>query len=308
MQTSKLLLGVQKNISLKNYTTFRIGGSANYFFIAKTKKDIMEAIKMAKQLNLLFFVLGSGSNLLVSDEGFDGLVIKIKNQKLKNPCLPAGKKNQKSKIIDAEAGVFLNQIVILALKNNLSGLEWAAGIPGTVGGAIYGNAGAFGKSIGDSIEEVEIFDTKDLEIKTFKNKDCKFGYRDSIFKNKKNLIILSVILQLKKGNEKVIQEKMKKYLEHRRETQPLNYPSAGSIFKNPKGLFTAEFIEKCGLKDKRIGDVKISEKHANFIINLGQGKANDVIKLIKLIKKRVKEKFDIVLQEEIQFLGFKTKD
>jgi UDP-N-acetylmuramate dehydrogenase len=287
-----LLPGIKKNVPLKNHTTFKIGGKAKYFFIAKTKRNIIKAISVAKKLGLPFFVLGGGSNLLVSDLGYKGLVIKIQDTKYEilNTKIYAG------------AGVLLSKPVAESINRGLAGLEWAVGIPGTVGGAIYGNAGAFGKSIGDSIEEVEIFDTKDLEIKTFKNKDCKFGYRDSIFKNKKNLIILSAVLQLKKGNEKVIQEKMKKYLEHRRESQPLNYPSAGSIFKNPKGFFAAELVEKCGLKGKRIGNVKISEKHANFIVNLGQGRAKDVKKLINLVKKEVKEIFGVVLEEEIQYL------
>jgi len=249
---------------------------------------------MAKKSNLPFFILGGGSNILVSDKGYNGLVIKIKNQKSKI----------KNNRILAEAGLALNRLVELSLKNNLTGMEWAVGIPGTIGGAIYGNAGAFKKSMKDLIKEVEVFDTKDEKIKIFKNKDCKFGYRDSIFKKKKNLIILSASLQLKKGKKMKIKEKIKRYLNYRKETQPLNFPSAGSIFKNPKNFYAGFLIEKCGLKGKRIGNAKISEKHANFIVNLGNGKAKDVKKLIKLIKKKVKNKFKIELEEEIQYLSF----
>jgi UDP-N-acetylmuramate dehydrogenase len=184
------------------------------------------------------------------------------------------------------------------------GLEWAVGIPGTVGGAIYGNASAFNKSIGENVSEVEVFDIRNKIIKIFKIKNCKFSYRESIFKNNKNLIILSVKLRPKKGNKEKIKQKMRTYLNHRIETQPLNFPSIGSIFKNPKGFFAAELIEKCGLKGKKIGDVKISEKHANFIINLGKGKARDVVKLINIIKKKVRKKFGIILEEEIIYLGF----
>ena len=255
----------RKNVPLKNYTTFKIGGPAKYFFEAKRKEELIEAIKLAKKLELPFFILGGGSNLLVSDKGFDGLVIKF--------------------------GQPLSSYVS-------KGLEWAVGIPGTVQGAVYSNAGAFKKSIKDVVKEVEVFDTKTEKIKNFKSKDCKFGYRDSIFKKNKNLIILSVKIKSKKSNRK----KIKQYLDYRKKTQPLNFPSAGSIFKNPRGFFAADLIERCGLRGKRIGKVKISEKHANFIVNLGNGKAKDVKKLIKLAKQKVKSKFGIVLKEEIQLL------
>lgn len=290
----KLLPGIKENVSLKKYSTFKIGGRAKHFFAAKTKNDLVRAINTATCFKLPFFILGNGSNLLISDKGFKGLVIKIQMSKIK--C-------QKDKIY-AEAGAPLGQLVDIALKNNLSGLEWAVGIPGSLGGAIYGNAGAFGKSIGDSIAEVEVFDTKNRKIKFFKNKDCKFNYRESVFKKNKNFIIISVKLKLKKDDRKKITNKIREYLIHRLKTQPLNLPSIGSIFKNPKGFFAAELIEKCGLKGKTVGDAKISEKHANFIVNLGRGKAKDIIKLIKLIKKKVKEKFGVILEEEIIYLGF----
>ena len=290
----KLLPGVRENISLKNYNTFKIGGKTRYFFAAKNKDKLVSAILVAKKLKLPFFILGNGSNLLVSDKGFKGLVVKIKSGMWK----VEGSKTY------AEAGVFLTQLLTLALKNNLTGLEWAIGIPGTLGGAIYGNAGAFGKSMSNIVKEVEVYDTNNRKIKILKNKDCKFGYRQSIFKNNKNLIIISAKLRLKKGNKEKIKQKMRAYSNHRVRTQPLKFPSIGSIFKNPKGLFAAELIEKCGLKGKRTGNVQVSEKHSNFIINLGKGKARDVLKLINLIKKRVKEKFEVNLEEEIIYLGF----
>ena len=255
----------RKNVPLKNYTTFKIGGPAKYFFEAKRKEELIEAIKLAKKLELPFFILGGGSNLLVSDKGFDGLVIKF--------------------------GQPLSSYVS-------KGLEWAVGIPGTVQGAVWSNAGAFEKSMKDVVKEVEVFDTKTEKIKNFKSKDCKFGYRDSIFKKNKNLIILSVKIKSKKSNRK----KIKQYLDYRKKTQPLNLPSAGSIFKNPPAKSAGELIEKCGLKGKRIGNVKISEKHANFIVNLGNGKAKDVKKLIKIIKNKVKNKFGVTLKEEIVVL------
>jgi len=313
MKIEKKLPGVKKNILLKNYTTFLIGGPAKYFFQAKTKRDLILAVKIAKKFRLPFFVLGGGSNLLVSDKGFKGLVIKILNSKFE--ILNGARRRREgggrvSSKIFTEAGTLLGHLVNATTRVGLTGLEWAVGIPGTVGGAVRGNAGAFRKSMKDIIKTVEAFDTKTGKIKILKNKDCKFGYRDSIFKKNKNLIILSAVLQLKKGRhppatrKKKIKNKIKKNLKQRKETQPLNFPSAGSIFQNPPGFSAGELIEKCGLKGKRIGNVKIFEKHANFIVNLGGGKGKDVMGLIKIIKNKVKNKFGIVLEEEVQFLGF----
>jgi len=257
----------QRNILLRDYTTFKIGGRAKYFFAAKTKTELISAIKLAKEKKLPFFILGGGSNLLVSDRGFNGLVIKF------------------------------GQPLSLYVSR---GLEWTVGIPGTVQGAVWGNAGAFKKSMKDVVESVEVFNTETGTVKIFKNKDCQFSYRNSIFRKKNNLIILSVKIKLKKNNTK----KIKQYLNYRKKTQPLNFPSAGSIFKNPNGFSAGELIEKCGLKGKKIGNVKISEKHSNFIVNLGNGKAKEVIKLIKLIKQKIKKKFGIELEEEIVILSY----
>jgi UDP-N-acetylmuramate dehydrogenase len=321
MDIKKDLPGVKENVLLKNFTTFRIGGKAKYFFLAKSKEDLIKAILLAKKFNLPFFILGGGSNLLVSDKGYNGIVIRFQISNFRF---------QKNKII-AGAGTPLAILVSEATKNSLTGLEWAAGIPGTVGGAIWGNAGAFGKSMADVVKEVEVLDTKDLRFKIYDFKKCKFGYRDSIFKHKKNLIILSAVLRLKKGKGKEIERKIRENLNYRKQTQPLNFPSAGSVFKNVKFTnlhkFTSNItnkkireicgrfedireipagwlIEKCGLKGKMIGKAKISEKHANFIVNLGGAKAKDVKKLIDFTKKKVKKIFGITLEEEIQYLGF----
>jgi len=248
---------------LAKHTTFKIGGPAEYFCTLNNKEDIIKAVKWAKERKLPFFVLGGGSNLLFSEKRYKGLVIKTGTP-----------------------------LFLYVSK----GLEWAVGIPGTIEGAVYGNIGAFKKSMKDAVESVEVLDVETEKIKVFKNRDCQFSYRDSIFKRNKNLIILSVKIKPKKSNPK----KIKKYLNYRKETQPLNFPSAGSVFKNPSGFSAGELIEKCGLKGKKIGKAKISEKHANFIINLGGAKAKDVLKLIKFIKQKVKNKFGIYLQEEIQ--------
>jgi UDP-N-acetylmuramate dehydrogenase len=317
MNPDKYLPTIQKNVFLAKYTTFKIGGKAKYFFIAKTKKDLIKAISFAKKTKLSFFnsrvkrgnqssrrakrggvfILGGGSNLLISDKGYKGLVIKIQMDSIFSV---------ETRNIYAEAGARLADLVKMSLEKRLTGLEWAAGIPGaTIGGAIYGNAGAFGESMKNVVENVEVLDCRNLKIKSLKNKNCKFGYRESIFKRNKNLIILSATFKLKKDKKEKIKKLIEKYLNHRRTVQPLNYPSAGSVFRNPtknKELTAGKLIEKCGLKGKIIGRAKISEKHANFIVNLGGAKAKDVKKLINLIKKQVKNKFGITLKEEIRFL------
>jgi len=292
---NKLLPGIRKNILLKNYTTFKIGGPAQYFFIAKTKKDIVLSIKLAKKLKLPFFILGGGSNLLVSDKGFKGLVIKIQNTKYKI---------QNTKI-HAEAGTPLAQLVNASVRSGLTGLEWAIGIPGTIGGAIYGNAGwpSNKKNISSVVESVKVLQVSSSksQVASYRNEDCQFGYRESVFKKNKNLVILSTVLKFKKRNKEHIKREIFEILNKRKNKIPIGF-SAGSVFKNPSDFPAGELIEKCGLKGKMIGNAEISEKHANFIINLGDAKAKDVKKLINLAKKSVKNKFGIILKEEIQYL------
>lgn len=260
----------QKNVSLKNYTTFKIGGAAKYFFKAENPKDVIKAVKEAKRLKIPIFVLGGGSKVLFKDNGFKGLVIKI-------------------------AGVSLGQLVANSIKKGLTGLEWAIGIPGTIAGAVHGNSGAFGHSVSEVVKNVTALDINNLKIKKYSQKNCRFGYRESIFKHN-NEIILSV--KLKKGNPKKSLELIREYLARRRERIPA-LPSAGCVFKNPKPLSAGYLIDQCGLKGKTIGGAKISEKQANFIINFNKGKTKDVVALIKLTKKQVKKKFGINLEEEI---------
>ena len=284
----------KKNIKLAPYTTFRIGGTAKYFFTAKTKKELIKAIGESKKMKIPIFVLGQGSNLLVCDNGFDGLVVKVKNSKFKVKGLK----------IFAEAGVPLSEVVNESAEKGLSGLEWAGGIYGTVGGAIRGNAGAFGGEIKDVIGQVEAYDAKTEKIRIFKANNCCFKYRESIFKKRENLIVLSAVFKLKKGKKNKIKKEIKNYLDYRKRNHPLDFPSAGSVFKNPPKKSAGELIEKCGLQGKIIGKAQISLKHANFIINLGGAKADDVLSLINLAKREVKEKFKIELKEEIKYLGF----
>ncbi|MCH8741637.1 UDP-N-acetylmuramate dehydrogenase [Patescibacteria group bacterium] len=321
----KLLPGLKRNVLLKNYTTFKIGGAAQFFFVAKNKKDVMKAVQTSKKLKLPFFILGEGSNLLISDRGFKGLVVKIRNTKYEIPrTRTSSVRGRQNILVYAEAGVSFPVLVKATTELGLSGLEWAGGLPGTLGGAIRGNAGAFRGEIKDVILEVEALDEKG-NLKTLSRKQCNFSYRSSIFK-KNNWIVLSTALKLGKGNKKLIQSIAKSHIRYREEKHPLEYPNAGSIFKNcdlkkiPKRLRasfnkvvktdpfplipSAHLISEAGLKGLRVGQAEVSTKHPNYIVNLGNTTAKDVIKLINLVKKEVKDKFGIVLEEEIKLVGF----
>jgi UDP-N-acetylmuramate dehydrogenase len=304
----KIFPQIQENICLKDYSTFKIGGRARYFIAIENKEDL---IKLIENIDCPFIVLGSGSNTLISDKDFNGLAIVFKKEKpeiLIEDCGEFG-------IIKVHASTMLSHLV-LNLKNYI-GLEWAVGIPGTLGGAINGNAGAFEGSISDLIESVEVFEVG-KGIKEFKNNDCCFNYRNSVFKNNPNLIILSASLKLKKGNPL---DKIKENIKKRKNKYPNNF-SVGSIFKNYYGVVDKKILEKyplikkfyekngyvsagllieeCGLKGIRIGDAEISDQHANFIINLQNAKSENILKLINFVKKSVKKKFLIDLEEEIK--------
>ena len=280
---------VEKNISLAPLTTFKIGGPAKYFFQTEDSDELVEAIKWAKSKNLPYFVLGGGSNILVADKGFNGLVTKIKDLRFKI---------EDSKII-ASAGLSLARLVNLSVKAGLTGLEWAAGIPGTVGGAVRGNAGAFGHSIFEIVERVEVL--RGDKIVELKNKEIRFSYRQSIFQQNHD-IILNIVLVLKKGKIKGSKKMIQENIQRRKAANPVQ-PSAGCIFKNPESKSAGLLIQQCGLKGRQIGGAQISQKHANFIVNTGQAKARDVKALIALIKRKVKDKFNIELEEEIKYLG-----
>ena len=308
------LAGVQENVSLKEYTTFNIGGSARCFLQAKTKEDIQEGVKKAKELNLPIFLLGDGSNLLVSDKGFNGFVIYIQNTNYEI----------RDTELYAEAGVEFPTIVKETIEQGLAGLEWAGGLPGTVGGAVRGNAGAFGGEVKDSIKEVEAIDSSG-NLKTFTREECEFAYRSSIFK-KEDWIVLSTTFQLKQGDKETIQAVAKDHIKYRKERHPLEYPNAGSIFKNcDLKLFseemqhqfekediikvdpfpvvpTAYLIAQAQLQGLQVGDAQVSEKHPNYMVNRGSATAKDVLELIEKVKKAIKEKFSIDLEVEVQYV------
>ena len=281
---------LRENVLLSEYSTFRIGGIARYLIEVDNAEDLKKVIQKALELNWQFIVIGGGSNILFSSKGYNGLVIVFKS----NNTFSIN-----DNLIEVDASVSLNYLI--NKLNNYTGLEWAVGIPGTVAGAINGNAGAFGGEMSELIKQVKVLEVKDNQIieKNFSKEDCKFSYRNSIFKNNSNLIIASAILELKKDSEENVKQKIKNNLSKRMSKQPKGF-SIGSIFKNGEDFSAGELIEKAGLKGLQIGDAKISDEHANFIINLGEATSDDVLELIKIIKKEVKEKFSIDLEEEIK--------
>lgn len=311
------MINIQENVILAPYTTFKIGGPARYFVEITSEEELGEALDYALKNKLKFFVLGGGSNVLISDQGFDGLVIKLKNAE----CKISETK------IECGAGASLLRVVRLAADNFLTGLEWAAGIPGTVGGAVRGNAGAFGSNMRNSIEKIRVFVLEGDKFigKDFTVDECEFEYRNSLFKKNNNLIIFSVILKLEKGDGEEIQNKTKEIIEKRNQMHPQGTASAGSFFVNPQvknekllDAFEKDsgksfpdntipagwLIQEAGLMGKKVGGAMISEKHSNFIVNAGNAKAEDVIILMDVIKEKVRTKLGVQLVSEVNFLGF----
>ncbi|HAL62814.1 MAG: UDP-N-acetylmuramate dehydrogenase [Firmicutes bacterium] len=284
-------MNVIKNEPMKNHTSFKIGGIADEFCAPSSIEEIVECIKYAKKKNIPYFVIGNGSNILVSDKGIRGLVIKISGEFSRYEIC--------GDIIKAQSGVLLSVLAKAAQKDSLSGMEFASGIPGTLGGAVYMNAGAYGGEMSDIVKSVTYLENG--EIKKIEN-GFDFGYRKSLFA-KIGAVVLEAELQLKKGNTDEIKAKMEDYKVRRTEKQPLNFPSAGSVFKRPEGHFAGGLIEDAGLKGFETGGAKVSEKHAGFIINTGDATASDVLKLIKHIQKTVKEKYGVELETEVKLMG-----
>lgn len=280
---------------MKKHTSFKIGGTADYFFKATTLEELQNIIKFAKIKELPITIIGNGSNLLVTDKGIRGLVIKIDIKKLKI------EKKDEFAVIEVGAG---NKLMALATKmkdEELSGLEGLSGIPGSVGGAIVMNAGAYGKEMKDVVLSTTCMD-KNGKLYTFSNEEQEFSYRNSIFQ-KKDYIIIETKLKLEYGKKDEIQKKMEEYFKSRKEKQPIEYPSAGSSFKRQEGIITAKLIDDVGLKGYKIGGAQVSEKHAGFIVNYNNATATDVINLIDYIKEKVYSKYGIKIEEEIKIIG-----
>ena len=277
---------------MKKHTTFKIGGNADYLLLPDSIEQILDCIKICKENNIDYYVMGNGSNLLVTDKGFRGAIIKI----LKN----FNDITIKGNIITAKSGATLSAIAKKAYDNSLTGLEFASGIPGTIGGGVSMNAGAYGGELKDVVKTVTVL--KDNEIVTLDNKECNFEYRNSRIL-KERLVVLEVSLELKTGDKEEILSKMKENTKSRNEKQPVEYASAGSTFKRPHNNFAGKLIMEAGLSGKTIGGASISQKHCGFIINKGDATCEDVLKLADFACKEVKEKFDIELEKEIRIIG-----
>lgn len=289
---------IRFDVPLKDYTSWRIGGNAKYFIEAKSADELKSAILFAKKNGLAWHILAGGTNVLFSDKGFDGLIVRSIFDKFEIH----------GERILAYGGANLQSVILACVRRGLSGLENLAGIPGTIAGAIRGNAGTQEAEIGDVVESVKIFDAKSGRIKTMKRNQLKFSYRSSALKKNKNLILLSAILKLKKAkNQASLIKLIREKTILRSRTQPTGF-SAGCVFINPtkkvqgKLMSAGELIDKAGLKGKRINEAEISKTHANFFINIGGATASDIIALINLAKKKVYEKFKIRLAEEIEIV------
>lgn len=278
---------------LRDHTTFRVGGKADAFLSVKNEEELKKVFKFCKEKNVPYFVLGNGSNLLVSDEGFRGLVISIGNQFAE--IMVDGT------TIHAKAGALLSTVAQTAAKNSLTGMEFASGIPGTIGGAIVMNAGAYDGEMKMIVETVTVL-TNEGDIRIYNCEEMKFGYRTSRMKRERG-IVLSVTLSLKSGDKAVIQDKMKDFAARRREKQPLEYPSAGSTFKRPEGMFAGKLIMDAGLRGYSVGGAQVSEKHCGFVINKGGATASDIYTLIGDVQNTVREKFDVMLEPEVILVG-----
>ena len=292
---------VEKNTLLKNHTTFGIGGPADLFYETKTTNELIKAVKLARKLKVPYFLLGGGSNVLAADKGFGGLIIKNRARQIKK---------LKNNRLQVASGTSNQELVSFCQKQGLSGVEFLAGIPGTLGGSLAVNAGTpqepfFGGSISDVVKKLTLI-LPSGKVKRVSKKWMEFGYRTSKIKRAaagKKPTILSAIFQLEESSPEDIQKVVETKIEKRKTTQPWGF-SAGSVFKNPESNYAGMLIDKSGLKGRWIGGAKISEKHANFIINENSATAKNVFELIKLIKKEVKKKFGVNLKEEIDLVGF----
>lgn len=291
------------NEPMKKYTSFKVGGPAECLIKVETQNEIQEVLKFVNKNKIPFTIVGNGTNILVSDNGIKGIVLKININNLKITEL-----NNTIEII-VGAGFKLSILAQELLKKNISGFEELSGIPGTIGGAIKMNAGAHGREFKDIVENVKVMDYKG-NIKNLNKKDLKFSYRHSIFLEE-NYIILEAKLRLEKGIKEQIKNKMNQYKSYRKEKQPIEYPSAGSTFKRGEDFITAKLIDEAGLKGYKIGDAEVSTKHAGFIINIGSATSKDILALIEYVKNTIKEKFKKEIELEIEVIGennYKNKE
>ncbi|RHQ92372.1 UDP-N-acetylmuramate dehydrogenase [Ruminococcus sp. AF21-42] len=290
------LLGNEKvriNEPMNRHTTFRIGGPADYFLLPSSSEEVKGILEICKEESLQYFILGNGSNLLVSDEGYRGVIIQLYRN--------YGGLTVEGTEIRAGAGVLLSQIAATARNESLTGFEFAGGIPGTLGGAVVMNAGAYGGELKDVLKEAVVMD-REGNIFTVPVEKLAMGYRTSLVKTA-GYLVLEVVISLKKGSQEEIRDTMKDLADRRISKQPLEYPSAGSTFKRPEGYFAGKLIMDAGLRGYQVGGAQVSEKHCGFVINKGNATAADVCRLMADVQAKVQEQFGVTLEPEVKFLG-----
>lgn len=293
MLFNKLNCVVRYDEPLKNHTTFKIGGNCIALVEPREISDIVETIKICRENSIKFFVIGNGSNLLVPDEGYNGVIIKLKSE--------FSTIQVEGEYLIVNSGAKLSEVYTVAYENSLTGFEFASGIPGTIGGAIYMNAGAYGGEMKDIVESVQVLDLDNFELRELKNEELEFSYRKSIIQ-RRNYIVTTIKLKLQKGNKEKINAVYEDLRERRNSKQPLNFGSAGSTFKRPEGHFASKLIEDAGLKGYHINDAWVSEKHSGFIVNKGNASFKEVMELIEYVQKVVFEKFGVKLETEVRIL------
>lgn len=283
---------IEDDVFLKDYTTYKVGGKPICIIYPEDVDSLKEVLEYIHENNIKYKILGNGSNVIFNNNSYDGIIIKLSN--FNNLSIDGNR-------ITVGAGYMLNKLALRLSRLGYAGLEFAAGIPGTVGGAVYMNAGAYKSDMGYIVTSVKLM-TPDFKIITMTNEELKFHYRDSFLQHNPGYICLEATMYLPKGDPDEIMELINSRKARRIESQPLEYPSAGSVFRNPEGDFAGRLIEEIGYKGKSIGDAQVSEKHANFIINKGNARGEDIKKLITEIRDKVKEKYNITLKVEQEFV------
>ncbi len=278
---------------MSRHTTFRIGGEAACFIRISSEEQLRKLIPYFENVGVEYFVLGKGSNLLVGDKGYPGVILQISDA-----CQQIEAEENR---LQVQAGAALSKVALFAMERGLEGLEFAAGIPGTVGGGVVMNAGAYGGEMKQVVESVRVLSSEG-EILTLDNDTMEFGYRTSIIRNR-NFIVLSVTFLLREGNREEIRARIEDFQKRRMEKQPLNYPSAGSTFKRPEGYFAGKLIMDAGLRGFQIGDARVSDKHCGFVVNVGKATARDVTDVIEEVQEKVRERFGVSLEREVIYLG-----
>ncbi len=323
--TPELIQKFQKNFPsilvaepMSKHTNMRIGGPASLYLSATDPDELIDAIQIAKKENIPWFVFGGGSNMLFSDEGFDGLAVQVGFREVKI----------REKTIIVDAGAITASVARQSVDEGLEGMEWAGTLPGTIGGAIYGNSGCWGGEMSDIVVTVDAIRLSDLEKTVYPNANCKFGYRDSMFKHEPHIIIRATLGLKKAEDPSAVKSRMEEYAEKRKESQPFTQSSAGCMFKNykfkdesdlarlsadtqipeemlaKKSISAGWLVSQVGMKGERIGDAQISEKHGNFIVNLGNARAQDVLMLTSKAKMKIRDEYNVMLEDEVQLIGF----